>query len=253
MDYGLVSVIMPTYNCGRFIRESIQSVLAQTYSQWELVVVDDCSTDDTESIVSSFADNRIRYYRNEQNCGAAITRNRALREAQGRWIAFLDSDDLWLPTKLEKQIAFMQRHRYAFSYHNYQEIDEQGQLLGKTVSGPRHITRVCMYAYCWPGCLTVMYKRDTMPDLQIPNIRKNNDYAMWLLLSKYADCYLLQDTLAYYRRRKGSISNQNYFALIRWHYLLFRSLGKSKTYSCYNTCINLLCGLYKKIRYISHL
>lgn len=253
MDYGLVSVIMPTYNCGRFIRESIQSVLAQTYSQWELVIVDDCSTDDTESIVSSFADNRIRYYRNEQNCGAAITRNRALREAQGQWIAFLDSDDLWLPTKLEKQIAFMQRHRYAFSYHNYQEIDEQGRLLGKTVSGPRHITRVCMYAYCWPGCLTVMYKRNIMPDLQIPNIRKNNDYAMWLLLSKYADCYLLQDTLAYYRRRKGSISNQNYFTLIHWHYLLFRSLGKSKTYSCYNTCINLLCGLYKKIRYISHL
>ena len=95
MTNDLVSIIMPSYNCGRFVRETIESVLAQTYSNWELLFVDDCSTDDTEAIVRSFDDPRIHYYKNEQNSGAAISRNKALREAKGHWIAFLDSDDLW--------------------------------------------------------------------------------------------------------------------------------------------------------------
>ena len=111
----LVSIIMPAYNCGRFIRESIGSVLAQTYTNWELLIVDDCSTDDTETIVRAFKDPRMHYMRNEQNMGAALTRNRALREAKGRYIAFLDADDLWLPEKLEKQTAFMETNGYAFT------------------------------------------------------------------------------------------------------------------------------------------
>ena len=137
----LVSVIMPTYNCGRFIAESIRNVLAQTYTNWELLIVDDYSTDETESIVRSFDDPRIRYMRNEQNMGAALTRNRALREAKGRYIAFLDSDDLWLPEKLAKQIAFMQAHHYAFTYHNYIEIDESSKPLGLLVSGKAHVRK----------------------------------------------------------------------------------------------------------------
>ena len=107
MEEELVSIIMPSYNTGKFIKETINSVIAQTYSNWELIIVDDCSTDNTDEIVKSINDNRIIYLKNETNSGAAISRNKALREAKGRWIAFLDSDDLWKNYKLEKQIKFM--------------------------------------------------------------------------------------------------------------------------------------------------
>ena len=107
----LVSIIMPSYNTEDYIGESIQSVINQTYSNWELIIVDDCSNDNTDNVVKPFlADSRIKYFKNEHNSGAAVTRNKALREAKGEWIAFLDSDDLWMPEKLEKQINFMIFH-----------------------------------------------------------------------------------------------------------------------------------------------
>jgi len=122
----LVSIIMPSYNTGRFIEETIESVLAQSYPVWELIIVDDCSTDNTDDVVNQFlADERIRYIKNDTNSGAAVSRNRALREAKGKWIAFLDSDDLWEPDKLQKQISFMRDNDYHFSYTNYIEIDEK--------------------------------------------------------------------------------------------------------------------------------
>ncbi|MEE0860261.1 MAG: glycosyltransferase family A protein, partial [Paludibacteraceae bacterium] len=106
----LVSIIMPAYNSGRFIEQSIRSVLSQTYTEWELLIVDDCSTDDTPSIVASFKDKRIHFQRNEHNMGAALSRNKAIQAAKGKYIAFLDADDKWLPTKLEKQVGFMQNN-----------------------------------------------------------------------------------------------------------------------------------------------
>ena len=120
---GLVSIIMPSWNTERFIAETIQSVLDQTYTNGELIIVDDCSSDNTDEVVASFKDERIKYLHNEKNSGAALTRNKALREAKGEWIAFLDSDDLWMPEKLEKQIYFMESNGYAFSYTSYEEID----------------------------------------------------------------------------------------------------------------------------------
>ena len=120
---NLVSIIMPSYNTGRFISETIESVLVQTYSNWELIIVDDCSTDNTDEVVKNYlSDDRIHYIKNEINSGAAVSRNRALREANGKWIAFLDSDDLWEPDKLNKQIAFMENNDYHFSYTNYIQI-----------------------------------------------------------------------------------------------------------------------------------
>lgn len=110
----LVSIIMPSYNTASFISKTIESVLNQTYKNWELLIVDDCSTDDTDEIVSKYNDKRIVYLKNEKNSGAAISRNRALRNAKGKWIAFLDSDDLWHPTKLEKQIKFMKKMDISF-------------------------------------------------------------------------------------------------------------------------------------------
>ena len=125
MTQELVSIIMPTYNCGHFIEKSIHTVQAQSYQNWELIVVDDCSNDETIGIVSDMRakDERINIYSNASNSGAAVSRNLALRNAKGRWIAFLDSDDLWVPTKLEKQIKFMVENRYAFTYHEYIEIE----------------------------------------------------------------------------------------------------------------------------------
>lgn len=248
---GLVSIIMPSYNTGKFIAETINSVLAQTYTNWELIIVDDCSTDNTDEVVAGFCDERIRYIKNEKNSGAAVSRNRALREAKGKWIAFLDSDDLWLPQKLEKQIAFMTENGYGFSYTQYSEVDESTKPLGITVSGPKRITKRGMYRYCWPGCLTVMYDADLVGLIQIEDIRKNNDYAMWLKVGKKADCYLLNEKLAKYRIRSGSISNHGYVALIKWHYILFRyAEKKGRVSSCVLTVQNLFFGVVKKIFYV---
>ena len=124
MTDGLVSIIMPSWNTATFIAESIQCVINQTYHNWELIIVDDCSTDDTDAVVQPFlSDKRIIYLHNEKNSGAALTRNKALRQAQGEWIAFLDSDDLWMPEKLDKQIAFMKENEYVLSYTEYEKMD----------------------------------------------------------------------------------------------------------------------------------
>ena len=161
MDYGLVSIVMPSYNSERFIAESIKSVQSQTYGDWELLVVDDCSADGTVAVVEAMAkeDRRIHVFSNERNSGAACSRNRALREAKGDWVAFLDSDDLWDPEKLERQLAFMRNNGCSFSYTEYETVDENGSPLGRRYSGPKRITRAGMRRYCWPGCLTVMYYR----------------------------------------------------------------------------------------------
>ena len=134
MEEELVSIIMPSYNTGKFIKETINSVISQTYSNWELIIVDDCSTDNTDEILKNINDDRIIYLKNEKNSGAAVSRNKALREAKGRWMAFLDSDDLWVPQKLEKQIKFMKGNGYYFTYTNYSEIDENGNLNGKRIT-----------------------------------------------------------------------------------------------------------------------
>lgn len=254
MIENLVSIITPAYNCANYIGTTIESVLSQTYSYWEMIIVDDCSSDNTEEVVLRYAskDSRIKYKKLEVNSGAAITRNNALRRAQGRWIAFLDSDDLWYPEKLERQVEFMLNCGYHFSYTGYCEINEQTEETGKIVSGPRRITKLGMFAFCWPGCLTVMYDRDYVGPIQIADIKKNNDYAMWLEICRKVDCYLLDECLAKYRRgRSGSISTHGYSTLIKWHYKLFRDGEKMNVISAlFFTGVNLLCGIYKKIRYV---
>lgn len=249
--FGLVSIITPTYNCGRFIAKTIECVLAQNYPHWEMLIIDDCSTDDTSEIVSQYNDPRIKYHCLERNSGAAIARNTALRIAQGQWIAFLDSDDLWSPDKLKLQLKFMVDNKYSFSYHKYSEIDDDGHPLNRIVTGPKNISHIGMLAYCWPGCLTVMYNRSVIGDLQIPDIKKNNDYAMWLLVSRKSSCHLLDETLAMYRKRIGSISNHSYMSLIKWHFRLFRLVNNSNpVMSSLYTVNNLFWGVFKKIFYV---
>ena len=250
----LVSIIMPSYNTGKYIKQSIESVIQQTYHNWELIIVDDCSNDDTDLVVRSFGDARIRYLKNGINIGAAASRNKALKEAKGRWIAFLDSDDLWTPEKLEKQIVFMETNKYFFSYTDYGEINVFGKRTGVHITGPRKITKLGMYMYCWPGCLTVMYDAKRVGLIQIEDIKKNNDYAMWLKVCKKANCYLLNEELAYYRRaRMGSVSTNSIKNMVGWHYKLFRYAdNKNSVRSISLTIVNLLFGCFKKIWYVRY-
>ncbi len=221
---------MPAYNSGRFIEQSIRSVLSQTYTDWELLVVDDCSTDDTTSIVASFKDKRIHYQRNEYNMGAALSRNKAIQAAKGKYIAFLDADDKWLPTKLEKQVGFMQKNNIPMSYTAYY------------IQHPTH-TDFCIHQ-CpttqnyyqltkWNriGCLTVMYDREQIGTIQIPHIDKRNDYALWLtILRKGYTAHGIQEPLAIYRSHNG-VSKGNKLAFLKYHYQMFHHiLG-------YNSCM----------------
>ena len=245
-----VSIITPTFNSERFIAETILSVQAQTYKDWEMIIVDDCSTDRTAEIVASFQekDSRIRYLYNSTNKGSAFSRNLALQEAKGKWIAFLDSDDLWHPEKLEKQIEFMTRNDIHFSYTNYCEIDESSKEIGVLISGPEVITNKLMRAYCWPGCLTVMYDAEFLGLMQTAEIKINEEYALWIKISSVANCHLLDENLAKYRRHNNSLTDKSYLELTKWHYIMFRvAEGKNIIASLLLTLGNLIFGTYKKI------
>lgn len=249
---GLVSIIMPSWNTDRFIAETIQSVIDQTYINWELLIVDDCSTDNTDGVVASFKDDRIKYFHNEKNSGAALTRNKAMREAQGEWIAFLDSDDLWTPDKLEHQINFMKQNGYSLSFTEYEKIDEDSKPLGIYVSGPNKVNKHKMYNYDYIGQLTMMYSAKEFGLIQIKDIKKNNDYAIRLqLYKKSGTCaYLLKENLAKYRVRKVSISHDKFRRKFKSHYDLFRMCDeKSAVVAMWYACWNMFFGILKKRNY----
>ena len=248
----LVSVITPAFNSERFISETINSVLSQTYQNWELLIVDDCSKDKTAEIVASFQENdsRIKYFYNSTNKGSAFSRNLALQKAKGKWIAFLDSDDLWNPDKLEKQIEFMKKNDFHFSYTNYCEIDENSKEKGILISGPKVISKKLMKAYCWPGCLTVMYDAEKIGIMQSAEIKINEEYALWIKIAKNVNCYLLDENLAKYRKHDNSLTSQSYLKLIKWHYLMFRKSENKNIFSAlFFTLGNIIFGTYKKIFY----
>ena len=250
MVEGLVSIIMPSWNTASFIAESIQCVIDQTYQEWELLIVDDCSSDNTDEVVASFLnDKRIKYFHNEKNSGAALTRNRAMREAQGEWIAFLDSDDLWMPEKLEKQLDFMNKNGYVLSFTEYEKIDEEDKPLNIYVSGPETVNKRKMYNYDYIGQLTMMYSAKHFGLIQIKDIKKNNDYAIRLQLFKKPDtiAYLLKENLAKYRVRKKSISHDKLSKKLRSHYDLFHFCDeKPGVVAFWYACWNMWFGFWKK-------
>lgn len=246
---GLVSIVMPSYNSEKYIKDSIESVLNQTYPFWELLIVDDCSTDKTVDIVKSFKDERIKLYQNEINSGAAISRNWALREAKGKWIAFLDSDDLWLPTKLEEQLDFMIKNNYGFAYTDYRILDN-GVLTNKIITAPNKITLKKIKHYCYVATLTVIYDFEKVGLVQIGDIKKNNDYAMWLKTLIKTDGYRYPKLLSIYNKHDKSISSGKKVKLIKWHYILFRKeCGYGRIHSTLLTIGNLWYGFWKKIIY----
>ncbi len=247
---GLVSVITPSYNTAAYIADTIKSVQAQTYKNWELIIVDDCSTDNTDEVVAPFlSDSRIRYLKNEKNSGAALSRNYALREAKGKWIAFLDSDDVWLPEKLDKQLAFMAEHDYKFTYTDYR-ICLNGEWMPYINTAPNKVTKRKLYNYCYFSTITVMYDREAVGLVQIADLKKNNDYAMWFEVIKKATAYRLPECLSYYIKHDGSVSGGSKLKLIKHHYIMFRKgLKKGPLLSVILTVNNLFWGVIKKVKY----
>lgn len=224
MEDKLVSIIMPTYNCAKFIGKTIESIIAQTYENWELIIVDDCSKDNTEEVVSEYKDNRIKYHRLENNSGAAVARTEAMKKASGSYMAFLDSDDLWKKDKLEKQLEFMNKNNYNFTCTEYEQIDEDGNKLNKVIKVKKRADYNRILLDCPVGNSTVMYNVEKLGKFEVPNIRKRNDDALWLqILKKEKYIYGMPDILMEYRIRSNSISS-NKLSLVKYHWQLYRKI-----------------------------
>ncbi len=205
----LVSIITPVYNASKYLAGMIESVLAQTYPEWELLLSDDCSTDESMSIASSYSqkDERVKLLASDKNTGPAGCRNRAIRAARGKYIAFLDSDDLWVPDKLDFQIEFMTTGKHYLSFAAYQKIDEQGNRIGNELYGPRSVSYDQLLNSNVIPCLTAMYDTERLGKYFMEDIG-HEDYVYWLkILKRGYIAYGIDKVLAYYRVRKGSVSN----------------------------------------------
>lgn len=221
---------MPAYNCVDYISESIKSVQNQSYRNWELIVADDNSTDGTVDAVRSMAadDNRIHLLETDINLGPAAARNRAINSAQGDYIAFLDSDDIWFPDKLSRQISFMEQTGYDFTYTAYEKINERSEKMGIVVSAPKSVNYSSMLYRGDPiGNLTVVYDATKLGKFYVPDIKKRNDFALWLKMMH--DCkraYGLNEVLASYRVRAGSISSTRKSELLKYYWELYRDIER---------------------------
>ena len=226
---SLVSIIMPTYNCAKFIAQSVKSVLSQTYTHWELILVDDCSTDNTKAVLAPYLAKypNIHYSCLEKNSGPAIARSAALKQVKGDYVAFLDSDDLWHPEKLSKQLAFMQETGAVFSCTGYELMTDDGNCKGTALIPPAKTDYKKMLRLSCPiGNLTVMYDRKVLGNQQVPSIKKRNDFALWLqILHKTPVCYGMPDVLATYRIRTQSVSS-NKLKLLPYHWHLYHHIEK---------------------------
>lgn len=219
---NFISIITPTYNASKFIADTIQSVKSQTHSNWELIIVDDCSTDTTTELVEKEieSDNRIKLIKLMENGGPANARNIALVQAKGSYIAFLDSDDLWHPLKLEKQLAFMKVNDIAFSYTAYRIMKENGELTDAVFHVPKHMNYRNLMANTAIGTLTVMLDSKKIGPFQMELFRDcSEDYGLWLsILSRGIVAYGINEELAFYRKCERSLSsNKIHSALKTWN------------------------------------
>ena len=216
MSKDLVSIIMQSKDNGRYVEETVRSVLAQTYQNWEIIFMDNSSKDNAISQMTDLIneskiqksdgtiENRIKVSLSVQTKDMGASLNTALREARGKWIAFLNVGDIWLPNKLEKQIAFMEDNGYAFSYTKFGVIDKLSLDRGVIIGGKEHVNYKDMQKCCWPCYLTVVYDADKLGKMHIGNLRHNNsEYALWLNVCEKTDCHLLPENLAKLRTKWG--------------------------------------------------
>ncbi|ALZ64655.1 Putative teichuronic acid biosynthesis glycosyltransferase TuaG (plasmid) [Bacillus cereus] len=222
----LVSIVTPSYNASSFIKETIQSVQSQTYKNWEMIIIDDVSKDNTCELIKEEIkkDNRIRLIELQENGGPAIARNTGITNAKAKYVAFLDSDDLWLPEKLEKQLAFMQKNDIAFSFTSYQIMNQDGSPTDKAVHVPEKINYGGLLKNTIIGCLTVMLDIEKLGKVQMPNIRTRQDTATWLKILKQGHyAYGLDEILSKYRKVENSISSKK-FKMAKMNWKLYREI-----------------------------
>lgn len=245
----IVSVITPAFNSASYIVATIESVLGQTLREWEMIIVDDNSQDQTYYVALEYAsaDGRIRPFRLNSSSGPATARNVAIEKAAGRYIAFLDSDDLWRPEKLEIQVRFMQNTNSPFSHSYYETMSEDGSRVGKIIKSPEHLEYKDLLKCNRIGCLTAMYDTDVLGKQYMPLIQKRQDYALWLNILKItpiASCVPV--SLAYYRVRSSSLSSRK-IGLVRYNWKLFREYEKlSLLSSAYYLGWNILNKILSK-------
>ena len=225
MANDLVSVIMPVFNAESHVAEAINSVLNQSHENLELIAVDDASTDNSFKILSDIRDDRLKCIRLEKNGGAGKARNEGIRLAKGRFIAFIDADDIWLKEKLHAQIKSMQETNVAFSYTDYYLMNEESKLTHRVSSLPS-VNYQTMKRNNYIGCLTAMYDCEILGKMYMPERRKRQDWALWLsILKKIGHTKGIQEPLAKYRIRENSISN-NKTALLKYNYLIYSEFLK---------------------------
>ena len=243
----LVSIVTPVFNASRYLAKTIESVLAQTYQNWELLLSDDLSTDDSLTIAKSFQekDQRIKILESEENTGPAGCRNRAIRAASGKYIAFLDSDDLWVPEKLQVQVQFMEKGGYDLCYSSYQKIDEQGDIIGNRISVPRSTGYDRLLNSNVIPCLTTLYNVERIGKYFMEDIG-HEDYVYWLRILKNGHIAQgMADVLAYYRVRRDSISN-NKFKAASFQWKIYRNVLNLNVWrSLYHFSIYSILGLRK--------
>lgn len=223
----LVSIITPSYKSERFISQTIESVLAQTYQNWEMIIVDDMSPDNSNDIIEQYIqkDTRIKLIKLDKNSGPAVARNRAIKEAKGRYIAFLDADDLWHKDKLEKQIKFMNDNDLSFTYSSYDLIDEDNSNLGRFITKDE-ITYHSMLRTCSVGCLTAIYDTMKLDKVYMPDILKRQDYGTWLkILKNIKSTKGISEPLATYRILNNSVSSNKFKASI-YQWKIYREVEK---------------------------
>jgi teichuronic acid biosynthesis glycosyltransferase TuaG len=220
----LVSIITPTYNAEKFITETLKSVQNQTYQNWEMILVDDASTDETVKVISDFAekDSRIKLFKLEKNSGNGFARNIALEKAVGKYIAYLDADDLWFPNKLEKQVEFLKTNNLPFTFSFYDCIDEEGNLLNRRVEAPVNLTYDELFFCNYVGNLTAIYDAAYFGKIVIEATQKRQDWRLWLTILKQIQVTKpVSEPLAFYRIRKDSISSSK-FKLIKHNFGVYR-------------------------------
>lgn len=237
----LVSIIVPVYNSEKFINDTIQTVKEQMYKNWELLLVNDCSTDNSENIIEKYIkeDNRIKLINLEKNSGAAIARNTGIESSRGKYVAFLDSDDLWKKEKLSKQIKFMEENNYDFTFTGYEFADENGNRLEKIVNIPKQLNYKQALKNTTIFTSTVIFNVENLGKklISMPNVRRGQDTATWWkVLKTGVIAYGLNETLSLYRRSSNTLSSNKIKALKRtWN--LYRNVEKLSFFtSLYNFC-----------------
>jgi len=249
----LVSIIIPTYNTEKFIRATLQSVQNQTHKNWEMILVDDASTDGTVSVIEEFAknDSRIKLFKLEKNSGNGFARNIAVEKAVGKYIAYLDADDLWFSNKLEKQIGFLKANNLHFTFSFYDCIDEEGNSLNRRVEAPINLTYDELFFCNYVGNLTAIYDADYFGKIILEATQKRQDWRLWLTILKQIQVTKpVPEPLAFYRIRKNSISSSK-FKLIKHNFGVYREFhGFNFVFSVLLMVRFLFTQLIIKPRYI---